>query len=215
MLERSIPEYREMRLAVAGMASRFARPGTAVFDLGCSRGEALASVRDRVAGRGVADVRYFGFEVSPPMLAAARERFADAPDVRIEHLDLRSQVAMAFVSASVVLSVLCLQFVPINHRHRIVRRAFEQLLPGGILILVEKVLGATDEVDAALIDLYHELKRDHGYTEEEVTRKAAALEGVLTPLTAYWNEAMLKGAGFRAVDVFWSWMNFRAWVAFK
>jgi tRNA (cmo5U34)-methyltransferase len=42
-----------------------------------------------------------------------------------------------------------------------------------------------------------------------------ALEGVLVPVTAAWNEQLLKGAGFSQVECFWRWMNFAGWVAVK
>ena len=53
------------------------------------------------------------------------------------------------------------------------------------------------------------------YTQEEIDRKRLSLEGVLVPVTAAWNEDMLRREGFRNVDCFWRWMNFAAWVAVK
>jgi tRNA (cmo5U34)-methyltransferase len=44
---------------------------------------------------------------------------------------------------------------------------------------------------------------------------ALSLEGVLVPVTAAWNEYLLRSAGFSHVDCFWRWMNFAAWVAVK
>ena len=43
----------------------------------------------------------------------------------------------------------------------------------------------------------------------------ASLEGVLVPVTAEWNEAMLHAAGFRQVECFWRWMNFAGWLAIR
>ncbi len=42
-----------------------------------------------------------------------------------------------------------------------------------------------------------------------------ALEGVQVPVTAKWNEDLLRAAGFRNVECYWRWMNFAAWVAVK
>jgi tRNA (cmo5U34)-methyltransferase len=50
---------------------------------------------------------------------------------------------------------------------------------------------------------------------EEIERKKVAMEGVLVPVTAKWNEDLLRGAGFSHLDCFWRWMNFAAWVAAK
>ncbi|MCL4256698.1 MAG: tRNA (cmo5U34)-methyltransferase, partial [Anaerolineae bacterium] len=131
--------------------------------------------------------------------------------IRQEDLRMRRPVERA----SVVLSVLTLQFTPIEYRQRIVRDVFNGLIQGGAFILVEKVLGATAELDALLVKEYHDLKRTNGYSQEQIDRKRLSLEGVLVPVTARWNEELLIGAGFRQVDAFWRYMNFVGWVAIK
>jgi len=60
----------------------------------------------------------------------------------------------------------------------------------------------------------YRLKRAN-YTQEEVDRKRASLEGVLVPVTAPWNEDFLRTVGFWHVDCFWRWMNFAGWVAVR
>ena len=118
----------------------------------------------------------------------------DAGVVDIRHHHLRD--GLPPVRASVILGILTLQFVPIEHRPRLLRQCFEGLLPGGAMIVVEKVLGATSAADGVLVDAYTDLKRRNGYTADDVARKRLALEGVLVPLTAGWNEQALTAAGF-------------------
>lgn len=207
MLERSIPQYREMRRLVANIAAQFADGSGAVVDLGCSRGGAIADLVDRVPGP------FVGVEVSESMLEAARQIFADRPDVDIIELDLRSAYPEA--RASVTLAVLTLQFTPIEYRHRIVESAYRQTVPGGVIILVEKVLGSSGRSNDLLVSEYYELKRQHGYSQEQIDRKRFSLEGVLVPVTAAWNEEMLRRAGFVGVECFWRWSNFAAWVAWR
>jgi tRNA (cmo5U34)-methyltransferase len=86
---------------------------------------------------------------------------------------------------------------------------------GAALILVEKVLGATAEIDEQLVARYHGLKGANGYSPEQVERKRLSLEGVLVPVTAAWNEELLRASGFRHVDCFWRWSNFAGWLAMK
>lgn len=210
MLARSIPQLPVMRELVSDLAARHAMPDTCMIDLGCSRGEALvkaaAAARKRI---GDARLDLVGFEVSEPMLDAARVR---APEARIEHVDLRTWVADP-QAASVVLSVLTLQFVPINYRQQILHQCRRAIRPGGALIVVEKVLGQGVRIDDQMIDAYHRHKLSEGYTQEEIDRKKLALEGVLVPVTAAWNEDMLRKAGFVEVDCFWRWLNFAGWIA--
>jgi tRNA (cmo5U34)-methyltransferase len=212
MLRRSIPQYEVMRHAVTALAMRYVKPNTDVLDLGCSLGETLAPLVERFG----ADCRYLGVEVSGPMLDAARSRFRpliDAGSVQILDLDLRA--GFPRVSASVILSVLTIQFTPIEHRLRILEDIHASLLTGGAFIFVEKVIGATAPLDRDFVELYYEFKRSSGYTREEIERKRLSLEGVLVPVTAGWNEELLKTVGFRQVDCFWRWMNFAGWIAVR
>lgn len=212
MLARSIPQYQLMRQAVFGVGSRFVMPETAIVDLGCARGEALSPFIDRFGALN----RFVGVEVSGPMLEAARRRFKgyiDCGVVDIRELDLRTKFPP--VAASLTLCILTLQFIPIEHRQRVVRDIYTHTNPGGALILVEKVLGATAEIDALMVEEYYRLKAANGYSCEEIERKKASLEGVLVPVTAKWNEDLLRTAGFSQIDGFWRWMNFAAWLAIK
>lgn len=212
MLARSIPQLDVMRKAVFDVGRRYVQPGTHVVDLGCSRGSSMAPFVRTFGAR----AKYLCIDVSEPMLDACRERFDGWLDnrlMRVEAFDLRT--GFPPVRASLVLGVLTLQFTPIEHRFRILRDVQKHLAPGGAFVLVEKVLGSTAELQEVLVDVYHAMKRDNGYTEEEVERKRVSLEGALVPVTARWNEEMLRGAGFEHVDCFWRWMNFAAWVAVK
>jgi len=148
------------------------------------------------------------------MVKAARRRFAreiKAGRVAVEHVDLRDRYPE--VQACVTLSVLTLQFIPIEHRQRVIAEAFRHTAPGGAFILVEKVLGKSAGLDSVMVSNYLRLKRRNGYAQDDIDRKRRSLEGVLVPLTADWNEHLLRTAGFEEVDCFWRWMNFAGWVA--
>jgi tRNA (cmo5U34)-methyltransferase len=212
MLARSVPQYTVMRQAVYALGSAFVAPGTAVVDLGCSRGEALAPFVETFG----ASNRFVGVEVSPTMLEAARERFAGPIAegvVEIRDLDLRTRCPPEH--ASLTLAVLTIQFTPVEHRPHLVRSVFEHTLPGGAVILVEKIVASTAELDALFVRHYHAMKAQNGYTTEQIERKRLALEGVLVPATARWNEDLLGDAGFRRVECFWRWLNFAGWVAVR
>lgn len=210
MLQRSIPQYDVMRSTVHMVARDYVRPGCAIVDLGCSRGGALASFVDEYGIK----CRYVGVDVSEPMLEAARARFEDMPGVvDIRHCDLTRDYPD--VLANVTLLVLTLQFTPINYRAAILRNVYEHTMSGGALLLVEKVLGDTAETEELLVRHYHASKVRAGYTQDEIDRKRASLEGVLVPCTANGNERMLEKAGFRHVECVWRWMSFACWVAIK
>jgi tRNA (cmo5U34)-methyltransferase len=220
MLERSIPQYEVMRRTVHDVAVALlegqdleADASPLVADLGCSRGEMIALLLATLrAGR--ADARFVGLDLSGSMVEAARQRFSNEPSVEILQLDLRESYPQVG-SANVTLAILTLQFIPIEYRQSVVKQVFEHTAKGGCFILVEKVLGQTAQLNDLMVARYLELKRANGYSEEQIIRKRLALEGVLVPITAKWNEELLARAGFDAIDCVWRWMNFAAWAAIR
>lgn len=213
MLARSIPQYEVMRNVVDHAARRILRTNKGqrlVLDLGCSRGAQLASLREWIT-----DCDFVGVEVSEPMAQAASERFAGDAAVTIEQLDLRYSWPALPREVDVTLMVLALQFIPIEHRAKILAKAYQATRPGGAIILVEKLIGRTAQLDDLMVDSYWALKRRKGYSQEEIDRKALSLEGVLVPLTERGNIELLEGAGYTEVECLWRWMNFAAWVGFR
>jgi len=212
MLERSIPQYPVMRDACFALACRYRQPQTAILDLGCSRGEALARLIDKFGAHN----RYVGIDASLPMVEACRTRFKGLIDVsvaEIRHADLRTNFPP--IQASVILSILTIQFIALEYRAAILKHVYDELLPYGAFLFVEKILGASHDLDTAMVTEYYALKRANGYSQEEIDRKRLSLEGVMTPVTAKWNEDLLRNAGFQEIDCFWRWQNFAGWVAIK
>ena len=206
MLSRSIPDYAGMRRTTTEIATRFAQPGTAIVDLGCSRGAALRPIIDILKN----ECSYVGVEVSEPMREAAVK---EIPEANIIDLDLRETYPN--VLSSVTLAVLTIQFVPIEYRQRIIADAYDKTVQGGVILLVEKVLGSDFYANRLLIETYLNRKGENGYTEEQITKKRRSLEGVLVPVTADWNVDLLDKAGWKHVDCYWRHLNFASWFGIK
>jgi len=211
MLRRSIPQYDVMRRAVFDLTGQYRVRDTAIVDLGASRGDGLEPMLKEWGCYN----QWIAVEVSEPMLEVLRQRFSGwISNGVLQVLDTDLTETFPPVDASVVLSVLTLQFIPIECRVQLLQRAFDALRPGGAMIVVEKVLGDTAPLDDVFVALYYGFKGE-SYTEDEIQRKRMSLRGVLVPLTAQWNVEMLRRVGFRQVDCFWRWMNFAGWVAVK
>ena len=224
MLDRSVPFYQEIQRQVAELAVDFAQPGTNVYDLGCSTANSFLNI-DRVMRSGnngdaaAADhgeIRFIGVDASNEMLAKARAKLAAAGFTRpfeLQQGDLNAGVEVT--NASVAMLVLTLQFVRPLYRERIVRSIYEGTTENGCLILVEKVLGENSTFNRLFIKHYYEMKRRNGYSEMEISQKREALENVLIPYRLEENKELLRGAGFRHVDVFFKWYNFCGMIALK
>ena len=213
MLKRSIPFYDQMRNLCHQIGRKFVSNSSTVVDLGASRGEALRPfIEDNVASK------FIALEISEPMRKILTSLYSKNPKFSLteeSNSDLRKFDADNFASSDLVLSILTLQFTPIEYRMHIIQNIYDMLNSNGAFIFVEKVLGPTPPIDRLLVDNYYEFKNGNGYSYDDIERKKASLEGVLVPVTAKWNEELLHNAGFKHVDCFYRHLNFCGWIAIK
>ena len=87
------------------------------------------------------------------------------------------------------------------------------MLPGGILVLSEKICFADAELNSLNIALHHEFKKANGYSELEISQKRTALETVLIPETLATHHQRLQQAGFSRSDVWFQCFNFASIIA--
>jgi tRNA (cmo5U34)-methyltransferase len=212
MLVRSVPFYAEMQRMIGELAADFTQDGTALYDLGCSTCTTFLAVEPLLpADR---DVLFVGVDSSQEMLEKAAHKLAAAGwrrryELRCADLDQGVEIS----DASVVLLVLTLQFIRPLRREALIRQIRRGLRENGCLILVEKVLGESSTFNRLFIEHYYAMKRRNGYSELEIAQKREALENVLIPYRLEENKELLRGQGFRHVDVFFKWYNFCGIVA--
>lgn len=208
MLERSIPDYKAMRALTLKIGERFVQPDTLIVDVGCSTGLAVEPFVDRF--RDTND--FLLIDNAPAMVQACRERFREVPGVIVEEGNIWEHLPLQ-EPASLVLSILTMQFTPTAYRQKMIQDIYNGLAPGGAFVFVEKITSET--MDDLMVDLYYEMKRENGYTQAAIMEKRRSLENVLSPLKPGWNVDMMKAAGFKDVAMFWRCLNFCGWVAVK
>jgi tRNA (cmo5U34)-methyltransferase len=212
MIQRSVPGY-ETVIGMSGiLAGRFARAGTNLYDLGCSLGATTLSLRHHVRG---IDCRLIGVDNSRAMLERCRELVAldgDGAPVELIEGDI---CEVPLRNASMVVLNYTLQFVPVAGRATLLARAAEALHPGGILVLSEKVQFEDEALNRLNVELHHDFKRAHGYSDMEIAGKRDSLEDVLIPETLSTHRERLLAAGFRSADVWFQCFNFASLIALK
>jgi len=209
MIRRSVPGYGTAMRTTGVLVSEVVRDGGTVYDLGCSLGEAAHFV---LAACGDANLRLVLLDSSEPMIARARERFSDWPNVScvcadLLHLDYEEAVAF-------VLNYT-LQFISRQARTGLLCRLHERLLPGGALVLSEKIRLDTPEQDAIATRRHHGFKRLMGYSDREIEQKREALEDVLVPDTLKGLKSRLRQAGFGRIDIWFTCLNWVSLIAYK
>ena len=212
MVNRSVPFYGEIQRMVAELAADYAREGTRVYDLGCSTGTTMIGMDAWVP----AQIPFIGVDESENMLAKCDSKLKGAGVTRPYELkiaDLHRQVEIE--NASVVVLCLTLQFIRPIYREKLLKKIAAGLVPGGALILVEKVITENSEYNREFFKHYYDYKRRNQYSELEISQKREALENILIPYKLSENVHMLEEAGFAMTETFFKWYNFSGIIAVK
>lgn len=212
MLNRSVPFYGEMQRMMAELAANHAVEGSFVYDLGCSTGTTMIGMDTMVP----AEIKFIGVDDSQEMLDKCKSKLMEIGFSRPYELrcaDLGQGVKIE--NASVVVLCLTLQFVRPIYRERLIKNILDGLNPGGVLILVEKILAEESRFNRDFIDYYYNYKRRNQYSELEISQKREALENVLVPYKLSENISLLRDQGFAHCEVFFKWYNFAGIIATK
>ncbi len=212
MVSRSVPLYPELQKMLVHLGSHFAQEGTKIYDLGCATGTTLLGLAKRVPE----SVHLIGIDLSKPMLeetAKKLRKYGLSERCELRQGDVNDQQDLK--DASVVIMAWTLQFVRPMRRDTLIRNVYQNLRPGGVLILTEKVLGPDAGLNRLYIDLYLNYKREQGYSELEIAKKREALENVLIPYRVDENIELLQHNGFQLADVFFRWFNWSGILAVK
>ncbi len=212
MVNRSVPFYGEMQRMMSELAADHAKPGSLVYDLGCATGATMIGMDTTVAE----DIGFIGIDDSQEMLDKCQSKLEAANFKRpfeLQVADLNQEVQID--NASVVILCLTLQFVRPISRAKLLKSVFDGLNSGGVLILIEKILGEESGMNRDFIKYYYDHKRRKNYTEMEISQKREALENILIPYKLSENLTLLSETGFSHSEVFFKWYNFAGIIAVK
>ena len=204
MIKRSVPGYVTVVRMSGILSEQYAQEGTHIYDLGCSLGESIRSVEAVLNGR---DCHLVGVDNSPAMISKARQI-----DSGITWC-LADVTTLPLERSSVVIMNFTLQFIPIEQRLSLLTKIREAMVPGGLLILSEKLRLPDPDMDALMMDLHHDFKRSQGYTDLEIAQKRDAIENVLIPETAETHTKRLQEAGFSRASIWFQCLNFASFIA--
>lgn len=212
MIQRSVPGYGTIISAIGLLTAKFAQENSVCYDLGCSLGAAAVAMRQQISAQ---NCRIVAVDCSEAMVAQCRRNLSLLPndiDVDVQCADIRDIV---IERASVVVLNFTLQFIPLADRTAFLSKIYQGLLPGGILILSEKLAFEDERQQALQVDMHHLFKKSQGYSDMEISQKRSALETVLIPESFATHQARLKSLGFDSVEVWFQYFNFASMIALK
>jgi tRNA (cmo5U34)-methyltransferase len=209
MISRSVPGYSLLLRMIGLYAGIFVRPGSRVYDLGCSLGEASLVIADQA---GQTDCEIIAVDNSEAMIDKCRAHPPAAAEIDWRCEDIRETV---IENASMVVLNLTLQFLPPAERAPLLGRIYDGLVSGGVLVLSEKVVFEDPLEDERMRELYQGFKKTMGYSDLEISQKRNALENVLIPDTPEQHLQRLKDVGFGETYQCFRGFNFVSYLAIK
>lgn len=210
MIRRSVPGYSTVMAMTGLLAARHARPGTRIYDLGCSLGASLQAVAQHPE---TADCELVGIDSSEAMIAGCRQSLGTHlphRDVTLVNADITD---WDYSNASVCILNYTLQFVPTEKRQPLLANIRAALQPGDIVLLSEKIQLMPSAMDELMISLHHDFKRAQGYSDLEIAQKRQALDNVLIPEPLTQHKQRLTDAGFAQCDSWFQCFNFASFIA--
>jgi tRNA (cmo5U34)-methyltransferase len=212
MIERSIPGYANIVDGIGRLAAKFSLKNTNMYDLGCS----LGAISLSMAKHNKFDkVNIIGVDNSAAMVERCQrhvQSYNYPTQITITEADI---INLDIKNASVIVMNFTLQFISPKEREPLMNKLFESLVPGGVLILSEKIKIAHQTMDSAIIDLHHDFKRENGYSDLEISQKRTALENVMVLDEYSVHEQRLLKVGFDAVSAWYQQFNFVSFFAIK
>jgi cyclopropane fatty-acyl-phospholipid synthase-like methyltransferase len=158
-----------------------------VLDLGCGDGRLAAlALAERPSVEAIVAV-----DVSPPMLARARERFAYESRVEVRTWDLREPLT-PLGTFDLIISGFAIHHLEDPRKQQLFAEAAAQLTRAGVFVNLEVVASATPQRHAEFLVAI-------GRTHDDPEDRLATIEDQL---------AWMRDAGMTNVDCVWRWRGF-------
>jgi len=212
MIRRSVPGYGSIINMAGVLAGQYAQPDSHCYDLGCSLGAGTLAMRRFIQQD---NVTIIAVDNSEAMVGKCRQNIVRSNLTVPVEIICEDINETAIENASFVAVNFTLQFVAPERRAELIRRICDGLLPGGVLIISEKIDFTDPAEQRVQTELHHSFKKFNGYSDLEIAQKRTALENVLVPDTLETHLERLQQAGFKHAHVWFRCFNFASLIAYK
>ena len=210
MVKRSVPGYEAMIQMVGLVARTYGKDHTNYYDLGSSTGAITLAL---ALNNKHENNKFIAVDNSPQMVEKCQKNLSGKIDnFEIICADIKD---ISIENASIVVLNLTLQFIDVEKRSKLVKKIYDGLIPGGALIISEKIHFNKKENQEQLASLHLEFKRANGYSELEIANKRQSLENILVTESKQTHLKRLKICGFKESSCYFQCLNFASFLSVK
>lgn len=210
MVRRSVPGYDSMIQMIGLIARMYGQDNTNYYDLGSSTGAITLSIALNNKSK---NNQFFAIDSSKEMVEQCEKNLHSKVDNLQAICDDINQVKIN--SASIVVLNLTLQFIDVNLRSNLIKKIYDGLESGGILIISEKIHFDDAVTQNQITKLHMDFKKENGYSELEIANKRQAIENVLITETKEQHLNRLRDCGFVETSCFFQCLNFVSFLSVK
>lgn len=191
-----LPYYREYHAQILDLVRALGLKSPMWLDTGCGTGTlALAALG------AMPDIRFTLADPSEKMLTGAKLKLADR-DVR--YIAAPSHELPYKDEFDIVTAVQCHHYYDKAGREEAVRHCFDALHKGGVFVTFENIRMSEDVSDAIALKRWEQYQSDRGRSPEDIRTHLARRGTEMFPITIEEHIAMLRGCGFKSVDILWT-----------
>ena len=210
MVRRSVPGYDSMIQMIGLIARMYGQDNTNYYDLGSSTGAITLSIALNNKSK---NNQFFAIDNSKEMVEQCEKNLHNKVGNLQAICDDINQVQIK--SASIVVLNLTLQFIDVNLRSNLIKKIYDGLESGGILIISEKIHFDDAVTQNQITKLHMDFKKENGYSELEIANKRQAIENVLITETKEQHLNRLRDCGFVETSCFFQCLNFVSFLSVK
>ena len=210
MVKRSVPGYDSMIQMVGLVARMYGKDNTNYYDLGSSTGAITLAIS---LNNNHKNNKFIAIDNSPDMVKKCQKNLSK----KIDNLEVICEDIneTTIQNASIVVLNLTLQFVDVSKRAPLLKKIYDGLNPGGVLIISEKIHFDDNENQKQITQLHLDFKRANGYSELEIANKRQAIENVLISENKKTHINRLKQCGFKEASCYFQCLNFASFLSVK
>tara|TARA_R110000796_G_scaffold159388_3_gene276201 strand:- start:21392 stop:22051 length:660 start_codon:yes stop_codon:yes gene_type:complete len=197
-IDLSIQNYSGLIEHIKNISTYFIKDDCKVYDIGCSTGNLIRTLKEH----NKTNTDYIGIDKSSNLTEGRED---------VINMDLVDWKAEEYCFGACLFT---LQFLDINLRKQVLKEMYDNLKPGGAIIIAEKIFLEDGYIQDVLNFSHYDFKRKH-FNSDVILNKQVDLRYIMRPVTKKENMSMFHTAGFTKITSFWQSLQFKAWILQK